>query len=263
MFMISACGFGVLLFHPQSPTAEFSFIVRNTLMGCAMGLTAIGIFLSPWGKRSGSHINPSVTLTFFRLGKVKFWDAVFYVIAQFMGGTLAVLLSWLVFGKLLEDAAVNFVVTVPNQSGAGVSFVAEFIISFLMMTMVLVTTNSKKLSRFTPFIAGFMVALYISVEAPISGMSMNPARTFASAAVANVWTSWWIYFTAPPLAMLAAAEVYVRLKGIHAVYCAKFHHDNSQPCPFICSYHNCGNKEEFIEVTKNAHLFSNISNGLF
>jgi aquaporin Z len=236
MFMVSACVFGVVLFHPGSPLASLNLFVRNVLMGLAMGLTAIGIFLSPWGKRSGSHINPAVTLTFWRLGKIKTRDAVFYVIFQFIGGTVGVLLSWLILGSWLADSSVNYVVTEPNKSGAGISFAAEFGISFLMMTMVLVTTNSKQLSRFTPYFAGLFVAVFITFESPISGMSMNPARTFASAIVANIWTNWWVYFVAPPLAMLFAAEVYVFGKGIRAVHCAKFHHANSQPCIFNCNY---------------------------
>jgi aquaporin Z len=236
MFMFSACFFGVILFHPSSPFVSLNLMFRNVLMGLAMGFTAIGIFLSPWGKRSGSHINPAVTLTFWRLEKIKTWDAVFYVIFQFIGGTIGVVLSWLILGNTLSYSTVNFVVTVPNYLGATVSFAAEFIISFLMMTMVLVTTNSKKLSRFTPFIAGLFVAMFITFESPISGMSMNPARTFASAIVANNFTAWWIYFVAPVLAMLSAAEIFVRVKGLKAVYCAKFHHANSQPCIFNCNY---------------------------
>jgi aquaporin Z len=235
-FMISACVFGVVLFHSNSPLSSFNSLFRNGLMGLAMGSTAIAIFLSPWGKRSGSHINPAVTLTFWRLDKIKTRDAIFYVIFQFIGGTLGVLFSRLILGNALANSTVNFVVTKPNNSGVAVSFAAEFVISFLMMTMVLVTTNSKQLSRFTPFIAGLLVALFITFESPVSGMSMNPARTFASAIVGNNWTNWWIYFVAPPLAMLFAAEVFLRTKGLKAVYCAKFHHANSQPCIFKCNY---------------------------
>lgn len=241
--MVSACVFGVFLFHSNSPLISLNSNLRNVLMGLAMGSTAIGIFLSPWGKRSGSHINPAVTLTFWRLGKIKTWDATFYVTFQFIGGTIGVLLSWLILGNALSHPTVNFVVTVPNNLGASVSFIAEFTISFLMMSMVLVTTNSKRLSRFTPFIAGSFVALFITFESPISGMSMNPARTFSSAIVADNWTNWWIYFIAPPIAMLSAAEVFVRVKGLKAVYCAKFHHANSQPCIFNCNYGELQNSE--------------------
>ena len=67
-------------------------------------------------------------------------------------------------------------------------------------------------------------------------MSMNPSRTFGSAAVGSIWTSVWIYFTAPPLGMLLAAEVYQRIKAGRAVACAKLHHHNNQRCIFRCNF---------------------------
>ena len=73
---------------------------------------------------------------------------------------------------------------------------------------------------------------YITFEAPFSGMSLNPARTLGSALPAMTWTALWLYFTAPPLGMLAAAEVYVGLRGARAVHCAKLHHQNSKRCIF-------------------------------
>lgn len=251
-FMVSACAFSVLLFNPAvAPTIENDYL-RRGLMGSAMGATAILIICSPWGKRSGAHINPAVTLTFFRLGKIKFHDAVFYIGAQFVGGTSGVLLAWLAFGKLLEDSAVNFVVTAPRENDSLTAFAAEFFISLTLMIVVLIASNSAKLARFTPFLAGILVASFITFEAPFSGMSMNPARTFASAIAANNFTAWWIYFIAPPLAMLVAAEIYTRFG---TVYCAKLHHRNSQPCIFNCGYAEREREEEIIEVTKQAHLF--------
>jgi len=81
-----------------------------------------------------------------------------------------------------------------------------------------------------------LVAVYITFEAPISGMSMNPARTFGSAYWAHAWTALWIYFTAPPLGMLLAAELYLRIRGAHRVFCAKLHHHNSARCIFRCNF---------------------------
>ena len=65
---------------------------------------------------------------------------------------------------------------------------------------------------------------------------MNPARTFGSAAVGSIWTSLWIYFTAPPIGMLVAAEAYKRLKENHVVACAKLHHQNNKRCIFRCNF---------------------------
>jgi aquaporin Z len=233
-FMVSACFFGVLLFNPLSPISHWNFFLRNTLMGIAMGSTAVAIICSPWGKRSGAHFNPAVTLTFLRLRKIRAADALYYITFQFIGGAVGVTISYLILGGLLADSAVNFVVTVPGSYGADTAFLAEIVIAFLLMTMILFTSNSIRLSRYTPFIAGCFVAAYITFESPISGTSMNPARTFASAVVARNWTGWWIYFLAPPIAMLAAAEFFVRTRGLKKVLCAKLNHLGASRCIFNC-----------------------------
>lgn len=235
-FMVSACFFGVLLFHPASPAMVLGHGVRNVLMGVAMGSTAVAIICSPWGKRSGAHFNPAVTLTFWRLGKIGTADAAAYIAAQFIGGVAGVAISWLILGNMLSDGAVNFVVTMPGSFGVTAAFAGEVVISFVLMSTVLIVSNSTRLSRYTPYFAGSLVALYISVESPVSGMSMNPARTFASAVVAGQWMAWWIYFLAPPIAMLAAAELFVRVRGARAVHCAKLHHHNGARCIFNCNF---------------------------
>ncbi len=232
MFMIAACLCAAFIFDPASPLHVSSTFPANLLMGLGMGLTAMGVMLSPWGKRSGAHINPSVTLTFYWLGKIKGPDAFFYVAAQFIGATAGVFLSWLALGAMLEAPEVNYVVTIPKEAGDAVAFIAEFIISFGLMLMVLITTNSEKLKQFTPYLAGVLITAYIVFEVEYSGMSMNPARTFGSAFVANIWTGGWLYFVAPPLAMLAAAQIYLFSKGSASVGCAKLHHHNKQRCIF-------------------------------
>lgn len=233
-FMISACLFGALLEHPDSRIHQAidNQGLRRGLMGVAMGLTAIGIIYSPWGKQSGAHINPSVTLTFWRLGKVASADAGFYMLAHFLGGVGGVLVATLALRGLLFHPSVNFVATLPGAYGTGVAFVAEFIISFLMMSVILSASNTERLTRFTGMFAGALVVVYITIEAPLSGMSMNPARSFGSAFGAQVWTALWIYFCAPPLGMLAAGELHLRLGGNHQVACAKLHHQNNKRCIF-------------------------------
>jgi aquaporin Z len=80
-----------------------------------------------------------------------------------------------------------------------------------------------------------MVATYIAIEAPVSGMSMNPARTLGSAMAAMEWRAPWIYFVAPPLGMFGAAELYLYFFGEGGVFCAKLDHANKVPCIF-CAY---------------------------
>jgi aquaporin Z len=238
LFMISAAVFATLLEHPASPIHQAipDPLLRRALMGIAMGSTAIGIIYSPWGQQSGAHINPAVTLTFLRLGKIAPADAIGYVIAQFVGGVAGLLAASAAIGMYLAHPTVNYVATSPGPSGAWVAFLAEVLISFGLMLVVLLVSNHARLSRLTGLFAGAMVALYITVEAPLSGMSMNPARTFGSALPGHVWTAWWVYFTAPLLGMLLAAECYARLKGTAAVLCAKLNHHTSKRCIFRCGY---------------------------
>lgn len=206
--------------------------LRRIPIGVAMGLTAIALIYSPWGKRSGAHLNPAVTLTFFRLGKLTPWDAFFYVLAQFIGGVIGVMLVAAVLGMLFTEPPVSYVVTVPGMGGWMSALVAEFLMSFGLMLMVLLTANTNRLAKFTGIFAGLLVATYIILEAPISGMSINPARTFASALPSQIWTAFWIYYFAPTLGMLLAAEVYLRYPKRAKVICGKFCPNSETPC--IC-----------------------------
>jgi aquaporin Z len=238
LFMFTACAFTVLLYHPSSPLAQTiqDGMLRRLMMGTAMGSTAIAIIFSPIGKRSGAHFNPSVTWTFFRLGKIEAWDAAFYTLFQFAGGVAGIMLASLTLRNLVAHQSVNYAATLPGSYGPIGAFVAEILISFILMTVVLTVSNTKRLARWTGMFAGVLVATYITVESPISGMSMNPARTFSSALGADIWMSLWIYFVAPPFGMLLAAEVYPKLNSRRTIACAKLHHHNNQRCIFRCNF---------------------------
>lgn len=214
IFMISACFFSAMLFSEKSswyhtiPTA----LEKNVLMGILMGATALFIFYSPFTAPSGSQINPAVTLTFLRLNKMCRYDAMFYIIFQFIGGTAAVYLMQSLMGKVLTGAPVNSAVTIPGKTGMWWALAIELIIAFITMTMVLFTSNNDKLKKFTRIFAGCLVCSWVIFAGPISGFGMNPARTFASALPAHVWTSFWIYMIIPIAGMLIAAEFYLLIK---------------------------------------------------
>ena len=232
LFMISAATFGTLIEHPASPVraAIADPFPRRVLMGLAMGLTSVALVYSPWGRRSGAHLNPAVTLTFWRLGKVRGADAVGYVVAQFAGGVLGLVAAGLVLGQLLAAPSVDFVATRPGVWGRVPAFGAEVLISFGLMLAVLSSTSSARWAARTGWIAGALVATYIAIENPLSGMSMNPARTFASTVPAGGWDVYWIYLAAPALGMLLAAEAHRRIRS--ASGCAKLCHDTSYRCIF-------------------------------
>jgi len=234
MFMMSACLFTVLFQFRASPLREAipSAFVRRMITGISMGLTAIALIYSPWGQRSGAHLNPSVTLTFLRLGKIERADAIFYFLFQFLGAAAGVCFVALALGSRIADPSVQYAATYPGSAGSTIAAMGEFIVSFLQMTIVLTVSNHPRFSRLTGLAAGLMVAIYITIESPYSGMSMNPARTFGSALPSGIWHGFLIYLIVPPVAMLAAAQVFVWRKGVSAVHCCKLDHAPTIACIF-------------------------------
>jgi len=149
----------------------------------------------------------------YRLGNIDAIDSLFYIIFQFVGGSIGMYLTYILMPHSISHPAINYIVTRPLNGGVALAFILEFIISFLLMAGVLYTNSTKQLSKYTASLVAFLIALFITLEAPYSGMSMNPARTFASAIVANEWNSFWLYCIAPPLGMWCA-ELFVR-KVLH------------------------------------------------
>ena len=234
LYMLLVCTFSTLLQYPTSPVRHFvpSVVVRRAIMGLLVGPTVVAIIMTPWGKQSGGHFNPAITLTFYRLGKVAFWDTLFYVAAQLAGAAGGVAIAAYVLRDATGNAAVRYAVTAPGIFGNAGTFVGEVSISFILMTAILFASNRKLLARYTPYVVGALYATFITFETPLSGMSMNPARTFGSAFRAGYWQAMWIYFIAPTMGMLAGAEIFLKVREGIPPYCAKLHHDNDKRCIF-------------------------------
>jgi aquaporin Z len=257
LFMLSACAFTIFLFDPSQPASHIfpSELVRRIFMGIAMGVTALLIIRSPMGKRSGAHFNPVITLTYFRLGKVSLWDAVFYVFSQFAGAVAGVAVAGKLFGSSLSKPAVDYVVTIPGRYGTTAAFFAELFMATLLMTVVLVLSNRVHLAGYVSYSIGMLIALFTFFFAPVSGFSINPARTTGSALFAGVWTAAWLYFVAPLLGTFGAAEVYARLNGSNGVLCAKLHPNSALPCHFVCTFpgHRREGEPHAREVEQRSH----------
>jgi aquaporin Z len=236
---LMVAGFATVVFeYPQSPVHQLmqDSALRRVLTGIIMGCAAIAITYSPWGKQSGAHMNPAVTLAFYRAGKIHLWDALFYIAFQFLGGLVGIYLVAFTLSTMFTDVPIQYIVTVPGALGWLPALLGEFVIAFVMMMMILLVSNNPKLNRWTGVFAGCLVWAYITFEAPLSGFGMNPARSFASAFPADIWTAFWIYLVVPPVGMLAATGMYQSLYGIRAVKCAKLHHENNRRCIFNCNY---------------------------
>ncbi len=219
-FVLGAGSLAVFLEHPDFPAMQSSLggeenaIWRRVPLGLLMG-AYIALVVRLFGEKSGAHINPATTCAFFRLGKINFSNSVLYTLAQFAGAITAALFLKIALGDWFAHPLINFGVTKPMPPHDSMSaFVAEFIISFVLMFVVLIVISSKRLEKYAAIVTGVLIALYLIFELPFSGMSLNPARSFAASLAANKWEHLWIYFVAPPLAMLLAAEIYARTKTI-------------------------------------------------
>jgi aquaporin Z len=209
-FMVSASVVTTALEYPGAflRQAIGNGALRLGLIGIGMGGTAVALMYSPWGQRSGAHMNPAVTLAFLSLKRIAPVNALLYILAQFVGGYVGVLLCELVLGTPFRAPPVEYIVTVPGPPGAAIAFGAEFAIAFIMMFAILMISNDARWSRYAGVAAGVLISAYVLCESPLSGFSMNPARTFASALPAHVWRGLWIYFSAPVIAMWLAARAF-------------------------------------------------------
>jgi aquaporin Z len=234
LYLFFTCIFAGLLLNPTSPVGIMvhSVVERRVLMGLAVGATVTAIVMTPWGKQSGGHFNPALTIAFYRLGKLYSGDAFFYVIGQFSGAITGVCMARFLLTDLIGPGEVKYAVTRPGIRGSAVAFIGELTISIILMSTILVASNREALARYTPYFVGLLYAIFITLESPISGMSMNPARSFAPALHASYWHALWLYFLAPSLGMLLAAEGFLRARGGVPPFCAKLHHANNKRCIF-------------------------------
>jgi aquaporin Z len=203
-------------------------------MGAIVAGGTFIIIHSPFGRRSGAHFNPALTVAYFSLGRIHRWDAFGYVMAHFFGGIAGVFFAHQLLGANLSDFPVRYVITLPGRNGSIIALIAEFITSFVLMEVVLLATNHRRLARYTPLFVALVTVFYYMLSMSISGYSVNPARSFSSALFAHVWQGIWIYFVAPGFGMLAAATLYGKVAGADRVYCAKVLHDFQSNCPFNC-----------------------------
>jgi aquaporin Z len=238
MFVAGAVAVG--LSHAPPPLAialGAHPVLRRIISATLIGLTAMAIVYSRWGARSGAHCNPALTITFTWLGKVAPHDTLGYVIAQFAGGAVGFSLIAAVAGSALTGPPVNGIVTHPGPGGPLVAFATEAVLAFVLMSVVLTVSNARPpYPRFTGVAAAICSATFVTIAAPLSGVSLNPARTTASALVAHRWEFVWIYYTAPLAGMLLAAALFVRLRGAGAVRCARLNHTGPFVCIFRCGY---------------------------
>lgn len=202
--------------HPASPLHQWLVaqgvgpMERRVPLGLGMGLVIVALIHNPWGKRSGAHINPAVTLAFWQLGKIRRADALWYGLAQAAGGIGMALLLKRLLGSWYAHPSFHYGTTRPGPGGPWLAFGAEFIISFVVMGVLLVALHSARLQKLAGWLVGALLVSYIIWESPYSGMSLNPFRSLASDVAAGEFDYLWVYLLAPSAAMWLATVLFQR-----------------------------------------------------
>lgn len=239
LMMIIGIGAVCVMFAAATPLRTWipSDDVRRLLTGIIFAGGATAVVLSPLGQRSGGHLNPAVTLSFWWKGQVQTRDALAYTAAQIAGATFGVFVVAMIGGSHAQSVQLGL--TLPGDGySAAIAFAAEIVITFLLVYLIIFCVNNQRFATKTPYLAGALVAFLVFVEAPISGTSLNPARSFAPSLLTRTFTDQWLYWLGPPIGALLAVIIFGRLvPPANRGGCAKLYHTERYRCIFLdCAY---------------------------
>jgi aquaporin Z len=226
LFLAEAIGTGLLLLFGLSivifnwgegsvmPRLIPSEPARRLLTGFLFGTVGCLITISPVGKYSGAHINPAVTLAFWLRGKMKFLTMIGYVISQLIGGIIGCI-PLLLWGK--QGESIQYGITLPGDAGLRAAFTGEIIATACLIIYLYIFIGRKRLRNYTPYGIPILYSILTWAEAPLSGCSTNPARSFAPALVAENFTDHWLYWVAPIIGMIIISLLF-RWRRVNRVY---------------------------------------------
>ncbi|MBW4042831.1 MAG: aquaporin family protein [Acidobacteria bacterium] len=214
-------------FGPASPLHGLPTSLRFLITGLVFAATGSLFAITPPGRRSGAHLNPVVTLTFWTQRKVHWHDLVGYVVAQFLGAIVGTVVVRVLWGR--QAVAVHVGTTEP---GPGVSapdaVLLEAAMTAAVMLTILFMTSRAATARFTPLVLWLMIAVFVWQFAPFTGTSLNPARSLGPALVAPLLAHYWIYVVGPCLGGAVAAGVFA-IATPAEVLTTKLFHDARYP----------------------------------
>jgi len=194
-------------------------IITNTERAGTLGSVGVSLVfglvilagIAAFGHISGAHFNPAVTASFFLTRHLPGRDAISYVGAQLAGATGAVLLLWVVW----PTKPSNLGATVPSIA-VGRAVLVEGVMSALLMLVILsVATDTRAAGAPAAIAIGATIALDALFGGPLTGASMNPARSFAPALVSGEWTDFWVYLAGPLVGAPLGAFAYQFVRGEH------------------------------------------------
>jgi len=234
--LLLAVGLSVIVvdFAPGLPVAAVADpALRRLITGVLFAATAAALVYSPLGRISGGHFNPAVTLAFLHLRKITPMGAVGYALAQLAGATAGAYLVVLVWGH--DANSVDVGATLPATGGPLAALAAEIVMTCALLLLVLNFVDRPRLMPFTAAAAALLVVVLAFVGGPVSGTSLNPARSLGPDLAGQIWTWQWIYLLAPTVGALLASLYYGWRH--ETVACGKLIHDSAYTCRFLdCRY---------------------------
>ena len=196
-------------------TALFVFLGTGAAMASGGDITATALghglaiiaLVAATAKITGAHINPAITITMWALGKEDLGKSLTYIIGQLVGATLGAYLLYTIVGSVSGEHSLG------NGITAGEGFLTEIIVTFaLILTVLAVAVHPQGKSWVTPSTAAVSIGLVVLIDhlvaIPLTGASMNPARTFGPALVAGDFANHWVYWAGPIVGGLVAAVAY-------------------------------------------------------
>lgn len=206
-YMLVFCGTGAIVINEVSGGA-----VTHAGIAITFGLIVLGMIYSI-GEISGAHINPAVTIAFWIAKRFPGREVTPYIISQLAGALLASFTLKILFPE-------NISLGSTNPSGSEMqSFILEIILTFILMFVIInVATGSKEQGTMAGIAIGSIVLLEAMFAGPISGASMNPARSLAPALVSGNLTHLWIYILAPIIGAIFAVCVWKVIKKFNWMY---------------------------------------------
>ncbi len=220
LLLIGGLSAVIVVISPASPVSALAlpgWLARG-IAGALFGLTGTLVTVSALGRHSGAHINPAMTLAFLVEGKISGSHAAMYVISQSLGAIAgaSVVLAWGPWGKPLRYGA-----TAPALGLNPVLAVAlEALCTVVLVGTVFVFLGRPRLRPFTPWTMSPMYAVMVSIEAPWTGTSTNPARSLGPAVATGTWHGFWIYLVGPCLGAVVGVAV-PRLLGRRDIHQAR------------------------------------------
>ena len=191
------------------PTAGAAY--DSLAVALAFGL-ALAIVVGAIGHVSGAHVNPAVTLGMAATGKFPWNYVPIYIGAQLVGAVLAALATWVTFGGAGARSEASLAATYPAQGvGDLQAFVVEILITFILVFVVMaVATDGRAPAAIAPIAVGFALAVGVLIGGPVTGGSVNPARSLGPMLVAGDFTSVWLYILGPIIGGVLGALLYDR-----------------------------------------------------